>query len=172
MARKRSFTELSSFLANLPAERRREVQRVRNVVRRNLPAGYEEVVSKNMLVYQVPLERYRDTYNGHPLWYVALASEKSYLSLHLMPVYGDRTLALRLSQGFQEAGKKLNMGKACIHFQTADDLALDVIGQIVAAVPLDRWVQMAQAVRRQRTESSKRAARQAERSVDQRSRQP
>ena len=44
---------------------------------------------------------YSDTYNGHPLWYVALASEKSYLSLHLMPVYGDSTLSKELSDGFK-----------------------------------------------------------------------
>jgi hypothetical protein len=148
MARKASSATVSAFLAALPVERRVEVERVRDAVRRQLPAGYQEVISKNMLVYQVPLERYGDTYNGQPLWYVALASEKSYLSLHLMPVYGDRALAERLTEGFRAAGKKLDMGKACIHFQKADDLPLDVIGEIVATIPVDRWVQIAQAARR------------------------
>jgi hypothetical protein len=40
------------------------------------------------------------------------------------------------------------MGKACIHFQRADDLALDVIGDIVAAVPVEKWVELAKAARR------------------------
>lgn len=96
----------------------------------------------------MPLIRYRDTYNGHPLWYVALASEKSYLSLHLMPVYGDSALAARLADGFKAAGKKLDMGKACIRFQTASDLALDTVGEIVASIPMDRWIKFAQAARR------------------------
>ena len=74
MLRRGPSTEVSTFLANLPADRCREVERVREVVLRHLPAGYEEAISKNMLVYQVPLERYSDTYNGQPLWYVALAS--------------------------------------------------------------------------------------------------
>jgi hypothetical protein len=139
---------VADFLAKLPASRRPEVERVRDVVRQHLPAGYEEAISRNMLVYQVPLARYADTYNGHPLWYVALASETSYLSLHLMPVYGDPEQARRLKDGFKAAGKKLDMGKACIHFKTADDLALDIIGQIVASTPLERWVQIAQAARR------------------------
>lgn len=139
---------VTQFLAQLPVERRREVQRVRAVIREHLPAGYEEAISKNMLVYQVPLARYSDTYNHQPLWYVALASEKSYLSLHLMSVYGDAGEARRLKEGFQAAGKKLDMGKACIHFTTADDLPLDVIGRAVARVPVDRWVAIAQAARR------------------------
>ena len=140
-------SDTSSFLARLPAERRPDVERVRSVIRRHLPAGYEEAVSKNMLVYQVPLEQYPDTYNGHPLWYVALASERSYLSLHLMPVYGDKTLAARLEAGFRLAGKRLNMGKACLRFKTADDLALDAVGEVVAAIPVDRWIRIAQSAR-------------------------
>ena len=54
--------------------------------------------------------------------------------------------------GSQAAGKKLDMGKACIHFKTADDLALEIVGQIVAAVPADRWVKIAQDARRHQTE--------------------
>ena len=50
------------FLDQLPPARRREVDRLRALIRRHLPAGYEEVVSKRMLVYQVPLARYPDTY--------------------------------------------------------------------------------------------------------------
>jgi hypothetical protein len=138
---------VSTFLASLPASRRHDVERVRQIIRTHLPEGYEEVVSKNMLVFQVPLARYADTYNGHPLWYVALASEKSYLSLHLMPVYRNAPLAQRLQEGFHAAGKKLDMGKACIHFKTADDLALDTIGEIVAAIPMATWIDVARSAR-------------------------
>jgi len=148
MAREKTSTTVRAFLATLPADRRHEVERVRTVVRKHLPVGYEEVVTKNMLVYQVPFERYSDTYNGCPLWYTAIASQKSYLSLHLLPVYFNPTQAQRLKDGFRAAGKKLDMGKACIRFKAADDLALDTIGDIVASIPMDRWIQMAQAVRR------------------------
>jgi hypothetical protein len=142
-----SAAAVTKFLEAFPEERRAEVERVRKTIRRHLPKGYEETVTKNMLVYQVPLDRYSDTYNGHPLWYAALASEKSYLSLHLMPIYGDKMLARRLEEGFRLAGKKLNMGKACIRFKSADDLPLDVIGEIVAAIPVDRWVDVARLAR-------------------------
>ena len=139
---------VTEFLARLSPGRRREVKCVRTLIRRHLPPGYEESISKDMLVYQVPLTRYADTYNRQPLWYVALASEKSYLSLHLVSVYGDAAQARRLQEGFRAAGKKLDMGKACIHFQKADDLALDVIGTVIASMPVDRWVAIARAARR------------------------
>ena len=124
MANVKKAQSVPDFLASLPADRRSEVELVRSVICHNLPTRYEKTISKNMLVYQVPIAVYSDTYNGHPLWYVALASEKSYLSLHLMPVYGDSTLSKELSDGFKTAGKKLDMGKACVHFRTAQDLAL------------------------------------------------
>ena len=132
------------FLDSLPADRRTEVTRLRELIRQHLQAGYEEVVSKKMLVYQVPFARYSDTYNRQPLWYIALASEKSYLSLHLMPVYADAKAAARLAEGFRAAGKKLNMGKACVHFHKTDDLALDAIAEVVAKHSVDAWVEIAE----------------------------
>lgn len=141
-------TTVAAHVAQLPAARRRELERVRRVVRKHLPAGYEETLTRGMIVYQVPLARYPDTYNGQPLWYAALASQKSCLTLHLMPVYGSVPLAQKLRDGFKAAGKKLDMGKACIRFQTADDLALDTIADVVASTPLDRFVAIAQAARR------------------------
>jgi hypothetical protein len=101
-----------------------------------------------LLVYQVPPERCGDICNGHPLGYVALALETSSLSLHLMPVSGDGTAAGRLAKRFRAAGKKLDMVKPYIRFRTADDLALDVIGEIVARLPPDHWLLIAQAARR------------------------
>lgn len=139
---------VASFLAGLPSDRRKELARVRTTIRKNLPAGYQEVVRGQMIAYEVPLAKYPDTYNGQALWFAALAAPKSYLTLHLMPVYGSPELLRRLTDGFRDAGKKLHIGKACIRFKTADDLALEVIGEIVASVPLARWVQIAEWARR------------------------
>ena len=141
---------VTQLLHQLPPDRRDAMSRVRDVVRRNLPAGYEEALSRDTIVYQVPLARYSDTYNGHPLWYVALASQKNYMALYLMPAYGSTALAARLRDGFKAAGKKLDMGKSCIRFRTADDLALDAIAEVVAAVPVDKWVEIAEAARRRK----------------------
>lgn len=140
-------TRPSSVLERLPGDRRAAMARVLEVIRAHLPPGYEEATASGMIVHQVPLSRYADTYNGQPLWYCAVGSHKNYMSLYLMPAYGSAALAQRLRDGFRAAGKKLDMGKSCIRFHSPDDLALDVIGEIVGAVPLERWVAIAQAAR-------------------------
>lgn len=150
MARKTTSPEVRAFLDELPEDRRAEFERVRDLIRKNLPAGYEEVVGSAMLVYQVPLKRYPDTYNKQPLMYVALSMRKASMSLYLLPVYGSPELLERLTEGFRLAGKKLDMGKSCLHFRKADDLALDVIAEIVAKIPLDRWVEIAEAARQRK----------------------
>jgi hypothetical protein len=144
----KSSPSVDGYLARLPADRRRELELVLEVVRRRVPDGYRETFTSGMIVFEVPLSRYADTYNGHALWYIALAAQKSYLTLHLMQVYGSAALAQKLRDGFKAAGKKLNMGKACVRFQQAEDLPLDVVGEIVASVPLERFVAIAQAARR------------------------
>ena len=138
---------VEEYLASLPAERRGEIERVREVVKQNLPAGYEEGMGFGMICYSVPLSAYRDTYNKQPLMYAALASQKNYLSLYLMPVYGDNQLDRHLRAAFAAAKKKLDMGKSCIRFKRADDLPLDAIGDVVSAMPMDRWIEIAKSVR-------------------------
>jgi hypothetical protein len=37
------------------------------------------------------------------------------------------------------------MGKSCLHFRTADDLPLEVIAEIIASVPMEKYVAGAKA---------------------------
>jgi hypothetical protein len=140
-------TSVTQFLSALPADRAAELRRVRAAIRRALPNGYEEAVAGRAIAYQVPLTLYPDTYNGHPLWLAALAAPKTTLTLHLMPVYASRVLRERLEAGFAAAGKPLRMGKGCISFRAAEDLALDVIAEIVGGMPVDKWVGIARSSR-------------------------
>lgn len=82
-------TTVDQYLAELPEERRTAIQATRAVILENLPEGYEEAMNWGMIVYQVPLERYPDTYNRQPLMYAALASQKNYMSLFRLLCAGD-----------------------------------------------------------------------------------
>jgi hypothetical protein len=144
MARSNAKTP-AAYLKELPADRRREVARVRDMVRKHLPDGYRETMNWGMITYEVPLDRHQKTYNGQPLCYAALAAHKNYLSLYFMPV--DAVALARLKAAFAKAGKKLDMGKSCIRFKSADDLPLDAIGAEIAAVPVEKFVAYVEASR-------------------------
>jgi hypothetical protein len=141
-------TTVAGYLAELPADRRKTVSAVRAVVRRNLPKGYKESIGYGMICYTVPLSTYPDTYNGQPLCYAAVAAQKHYCALYLMNVYGDSTTANAFRDGFRKAGKKLDMGKSCVRFKTADDLPLDVIGRTIAATPMKAFIETYERARR------------------------
>ena len=140
-------TTVSAYLAELPPDRRAELRTVRDTVKANLPKGYVEEMSFGMINYCVPLSRFPNTYNKLPLCYVALAAQKDYNSLYLMTAYGDVATLAKLKAAFVAEGKKLDMGKSCVRFQKASDLPLGAIGEIVAAVPAERWIEIYEASR-------------------------
>ncbi|HEX7176338.1 MAG TPA: DUF1801 domain-containing protein [Pyrinomonadaceae bacterium] len=132
---------VEEYLEGLPEERREVVSRVREVILSNLPRGYRESMNWGMIAYEVPLEKYPDTYNKQPLGYAALGAQKNYISLHLMCAYQDSELEKKLKEGFAKAGKKLDMGKSCIRFKKLEDIPLEVIGEAVASTPPEKFIE-------------------------------
>jgi hypothetical protein len=135
---------VTAYTETVPADRRAAFDAVLDVVRQNLPPGYEEAVNWGMVCWQVPLETYPDTYNGQPLMLCGLANRKRYLSLYLVPVY-VRPAAKAL---LERSGRPLKLGKSCINYTTADELPLADIGEIVATTDLAGFVATARAARR------------------------
>ena len=139
---------VEQYLKQLPADRQKALRTVRQVILKNLPRGYEEAMNWGAICYQVPLSVLPKTYNGQPLCYAALASQKNYMSVYLMCVYGDKGVQKWFREGFKAAGKKLDMGKSCVHFKKLEDLPLDVIGETIARVPLESYVRHYEASRK------------------------
>jgi len=131
---------VDEYLRELPADRRAVVSAVRQVVLDHLPAGYRERMNWGAINYEIPLERYPNTYNGQPLSYAALAAQKNHYALYLMCAYGDPGEERWLRQAFQEAGKKLDMGKSCVRFKKLDDLPLDAIGELIARTTPEAYI--------------------------------
>ena len=128
------------YVESLPADRRATVEAVRRVITEHLPAGYEEGMAFGMIAWYVPLDRFPNTYNGQPLGLVALASQKSYLSLYLNSVYGDPETETWFRERYAASGKTLDMGKSCVRFKRVEDLPLDVIGETIARADLDAFL--------------------------------
>ena len=112
---------VDDYLAELSPEPRQAIAVVRHAVLENLPDGYEKMMSFDMIGYAIPLNRYPKTYNKQQLMYAALASQKNYMSLYLMNVYGGPEMEPWFNDAYKASGKKL------------EDLPVDVISQ---ATPL------------------------------------
>jgi hypothetical protein len=138
---------VADYLTSLPPDRRAAIARVREVVNARLPRGYEETMQHGMISWIVPRSRLAETYNGQALPLASLASQKQYMALYLMTIYGDSKLHTWFKAAYQATGKKLDMGKACVRFKTLDALPLDVIGEAVSRVPVDAYVAIYEASR-------------------------
>jgi hypothetical protein len=154
---KSAATTVDEYLKTLPEERREVISAIRDLIQEHLPAGYRERVNWGMISYEIPLERYTNTYNGQPLGYIALAAQKNYNVLYLMGAYMEAGRDGWLRREFEKAGKKFDMGKSCLRFRTLDDLPLDVIARVVASTPPDKFIASYEEARGPAKSSRKRA---------------
>lgn len=106
------------FLKGLQPERKREIELVWRAVRKSIAGDFKEVITPKFLTFKAEDELY-----------VALANQKNYISLYLMPLYVYPELKTKLDEG----PGKLKHGKSCINFKKADELPLSIIGEIIAA---------------------------------------
>jgi len=136
---------VNEYLDSLPADRRADIGAVRDVILANLPKGYEETIQYGMISYVVPHSLYPAGYHcdpRQPLGFMSLASQKNYMALHLMCVYGHEPTREWFTKAYAASGKKLDMGMACVRFKRAADLPLDVIGQLVARIPVKAYIRV------------------------------
>jgi hypothetical protein len=139
---------VADYLAKLPADRRAALQAVRKVVRKNLDKDYEEGMQYGMIGYYVPHSVYPPGYHcdpKQPLPFAALASQKNYMSLYLMCVYGDAHWKW-FQQAWAKTGKKLDMGKCCVRFKEPEDLALDIIAEALRRTPARKYIEFYESV--------------------------
>lgn len=120
---------------------------VRKAILESLPSGFEEVMDFGMIGYVIPLETYPKTYNGHPLQYAALASQKNYMSLYLMCIYAHEESRMWFMDELEKRGKKLNIGKACIRFKKLEDLPLDLVGEAIAHGSVEGYIDVYESAR-------------------------
>ena len=132
---------IEEYLAEMPEERRGIIRKVRKTILSNLPEGYEEAINFGMITYQVPLEDYPDTYNKKPLMYAALANQKNHMAVYLTGIYMDENLYREFEEKYRETGKRYDVGKSCVRFRKLDDLPLELIGESIAAIGMDEFIE-------------------------------
>jgi len=145
-------TTVAEYLASLPDDRRKIVDAVRKVIRANLDKHYEEGMQYGMIGYYLPHKVFPAGYHcdpKQPLPFAALASQKNYVSIYMMGVYcgcvegpgGTETPHAKwFREAWVKAGKKLDMGKACLRVKKLEELALDVLGEAIKRVPAKTYI--------------------------------
>ncbi|PKN43740.1 MAG: hypothetical protein CVU59_13465 [Deltaproteobacteria bacterium HGW-Deltaproteobacteria-17] len=136
---------VEAYLASLPEDRRTVIAAIRRVILDNLDTGYEEGMQYGMIGYFVPHRVYPPGYHcdpSQPLPFAGLASQKNYLSIYLMGVYGEGEHAAWFREAWAKTGRKLDMGKCCVRFRKIGDVALEVIGEAIRRMPAKKWIEI------------------------------
>ena len=139
---------IDEYLAQLTPDRQEIIETVRDVILDHLPEGYQETMQFGMIAYVIPLDTYPVTYNGQPLQYAALASQKNYVSLYLMNIYSDKEAERWFTEQYRASGKKLDMGKSCVRFRKLEDLPLGLIGEAIGRTTVAGFIERYQESRR------------------------
>jgi uncharacterized protein YdhG (YjbR/CyaY superfamily) len=133
---------VDEYLNSLPEPRRAAIATVRKEILNNLPDGFEEVINWGMINYQVPLSVYPNTYNGQPLMYAALASQKNHMAVYLTGIYTSETSRKKFEEAYRQTGKRFDAGKSCVRFSKLDDLPLSLIGEIIASQRMEEFIEI------------------------------
>ena len=133
---------VEQYLNDLPEDRKESLSIVREAIVKNLPTGYVEVMNWGMITYEVPLETFPDTYNGKPLMYAALASQKNHMSVYLMGCYMSPEIRNKFENAYKQSGKKFDAGKSCIRFRKVEDLSLGLIGKTIGLMSVKKFIEI------------------------------
>jgi uncharacterized protein YdhG (YjbR/CyaY superfamily) len=131
---------VKEYLDELPEDRRKALAKVRTVIRKNLPKGIKENINWGMITYELPLSKYPDTYNSQPLMYAALASQKNHMAVYLTSIYSSEERRKWFQNKYLKTGQRMDIGKSCVRFTKLEDLPLELIGEAISSVTLERFI--------------------------------
>ena len=138
------------YIASLPPERKEPISKIREVILKNLPEGFEETIGYGMLGYVVPHSVYPKGYHCNPkvpLPYMNLGSQKNFIALYATCVYGSNKLKDWFVNEYpKHCRTKLDMGKGCIRFKKMDDIPYDLIGELSSKLTVLQWIDICEGV--------------------------
>jgi Domain of unknown function (DU1801) len=132
------------YIAKIPAHRQEAFKKLRAIIKKNLPKGFEEVMTYGMIGYVVPHSRYPAGYHVNPalpLGLMNIASQKNFIAVYHMGIYGDPALLKWFTAAHAKASpQKLDMGKSCIRYKKPEDIPFNLIGELASKLTPDEWI--------------------------------
>ena len=134
------------YISKIPEERQAVMQRLRIVIKSNLPEGFEEMMSYGMIGYVVPHSIYPAGYHCDtklPLPFINLASQKNYIALYHMGIYANPDLMAWFIEAYpKHSSRKLDMGKSCVRFKKVEEIPIDLIGELCKKMTVKDWIDL------------------------------
>ena len=134
------------YISELPDERKEPMTKLREVIRKNLPKGFEETMSYGMIGYVIPHEIYPDGYHCDPklpLPFTNIASQKNFIALYHMGIYANPALMKWFTSEYpKHSSAKLDMGKSCIRFKKPEHIPYKLIGDLMKKITPKDWIRI------------------------------
>jgi hypothetical protein len=137
------------YIDSLPDDRKEPMTQLRNILLANLPEGFAETIGKYGLGYCVPLSLYPNGYHctpTDPLPFINVISQKNFIALHHIGIYGDKYLHDWFVNEYPLHSKqKLDMGKGCIRFKKMNQIPYKLIGELASKITPQKWIEIYEA---------------------------
>jgi uncharacterized protein YdhG (YjbR/CyaY superfamily) len=133
------------YINGLPEDRREAVNKLRKIIKDNLPDGFQEIISYGMITYAIPHSIYPSGYHVNPkepLAFISIASQKNYIAFYHMGIYTYPDLLEWFKEEYRKYVKtKLDMGKSCIRFKNINNIPYDLIGELCTKITLEDYLE-------------------------------
>ena len=137
-------TTIPEYLAAIPEERAVIIEKLRNVITKNLPKGFEEGMQYGMIGYFVPHKMYPNGYHCNPkepLPFMSIASQKNSINIYHMGLYANKELYdWFVTEYSKQFSRKLDIGKSCIRFKKETDIPFDILEKLMQKIPVEEWI--------------------------------
>lgn len=139
-------SNVTDYLEKVPEKRKESFNQLRKTILDNLPKGFKEELSYNMIGFVVPHSEYPAGYHCDPklpLPFAAIASQKNFIALYHMGLYADpKILDWFIAEFPKRSTLKLDMGKSCIRFKKPEKIPFDLIGELMQKISVDDFIQL------------------------------
>lgn len=136
---------IEEYLDRIPADRKHAVSKLIELMRTQMPPGFQETISYKMPSFVVPHSLYAAGYHcdkSQPLPFVSLASQKNFIALYHMGLYADPTLMTWfLDEWPRHSANKPDMGKSCIRFKNPEKIPYELLAALLAKVSPQQWIE-------------------------------
>lgn len=135
-----------AYINLVPKDRQEPLARLRDVISKNLPKGFEEGMLYKMIGYYVPHSFYPNGYHCDPktpLPFINVASQKNSVNLYHMGIYVNKDLHdWFVAEYPKHCKRKLDMGKSCVRFKYMDDIPFELVGELTRKMSVKQWIEI------------------------------